>query len=96
MESESLHRGQFTFYASFFAAVERLPKSRRYEALSAIIRYGLDGELPQELGGSAAGVFSAVRPILDNGRTKAANRIRRSAADFEPLAAPSVFPTGRK
>ena len=83
MKTDAMHRGQFTFYASFFDAVERLPKSRRYEALSAIIRYGLDGVEPEMLSGSAAGVFSAVRPVLDNGRTKAAKQLRRNAAEAE-------------
>ena len=89
MKKESLQRGQFTFYASFYEAVERLPKSRRYEALSAIIRYGLCGEEPEALSGSAAGVFSAVRPILENGRTKAANRMRRNAAKEKPAVPPT-------
>ena len=89
MKNEKLHRGQFTFYASFYEAVERLPKSRRYEALSAIIRYGLEGEVPEELNGCAAGVFSAVRPILDNGRTKAANRIRRNEAEGKTAVPPA-------
>ena len=89
MKNEKLQRGQFTFYASFYDAVEQLPRSRRYEALSAIIRYGLDGEVTEELSGCAAGVFSAVRPILDNGRTKAANRMRRNAAEGKPAVAPT-------
>ncbi len=91
MKNDTLQRGQFTFYASFCDAVEQLPKSRRYEALTAIIRYGLYGEEPQELRGCVAGVFSAVRPILNNGRTKAANRLRRQTDADE---APAVLPGG--
>ena len=89
MKNETLQRGQFTFYASFYDAVDQLPKSRRYEALSAIIRYGLFGEVPEELTGCAAGVFSAVRPILDNGRNKAAGRMRRNAAENKPNLPPT-------
>jgi DNA-nicking Smr family endonuclease len=37
MEQDKLQRGQLPFYASYLNAVEALPKSRRYEALSAII-----------------------------------------------------------
>jgi hypothetical protein len=89
MKNETLKRGQFTFYASFYDAVAQLPKSRRYEALSAIIRYGLEGETPETLTGCAAGVFSAVRPILDNARTKAANRMRRDEAKDKPELPPA-------
>lgn len=92
MQNESLRRGQFTFYASFLSAVEQLPKSRQYEALSAIIRYALYGERPETLSRGAAGVFNAICPILDTGRRKAANRLHCGKADGEP----SVFPTGRK
>lgn len=81
MEKETLHRGQFTFYASYFAAVEDLPKSRRYEALSAIIRYGLDGVEPEALRGAPAGVFAAVRPNLDSARMKAARRLAQKEAE---------------
>ena len=91
METETLHRGQFTFYASFFAAVERLPKSRRYEAISAIIRYGLDGVEPETLTGVSASVFAAVRPNLDNARAKAARRLAQKEAENDG----PVFPTGR-
>ena len=91
MKPEPLRRGQFTFYASFFDAVERLPKSRRYEAVSAIIRYGLYGETPEALNGPAAGVFSLAQPVLDSARTKAARRLARMAAE-EPGPVP---PTGQ-
>ena len=89
MESEALHRGQFTFYASFFAAVERLPKSRRYEALSAIIRYGLDGEEPGELKGAVGSVFTLVRPNLDNARVKAAKRVAQKEAESDGPVSPT-------
>lgn len=92
MQNESMRRGQFTFYASFLAAVEELPKSRQYEALSAIIRYALYGERPETLSRSAAGVFNAICPILDTGRCKAASRLLHGQAD----GTPSVLPTGRK
>ena len=92
MQNEPMYRGQFTFYASFLSAVEQLPKSRQYEALSAIIRYALYGERPETLSRGAAGVFNAICPILDAGRCKAANRLLREKAGREP----PVLPTGRK
>lgn len=88
MKSKTLHRGQFTFYASYYDAVSQLPKSRRLETLEAICRYGLYGELPEGLSGAAAGVFTAVKPILDSGRTKAANRMSRNAAQSDPSVLP--------
>ncbi len=92
MEKETLHRGQFTFYASYFAAVEELPKSRRYEALSAIIRYGLDGVEPEEMRGAPACVFAAVRPNLDSARVKAAKRLAQREAEENCCH----IPTGRR
>ena len=91
MEQDKLQRGQFTFYASYLSAVEALPKSRRYEALLGILRYGLYGEEP-ELGGGAVGVFAAVRPHLESGRAKAAYRLRKNAeaAELPPTVHPSV------
>lgn len=93
MKKEHLQRTQFTFYASYFAAVEKLPKCHRYEALQGIIRFGLFGEEP-ELKGAAQSVFEAVRPHLESGRSKAAYRIRKNAQEQSescPDGAP-VFP----
>ncbi len=84
MKQDKLQRGQFTFYASFFESVEKLPKSRRYEALSAIIRFGLYGQEPEELSGSAGAVFGAVRPSLETGRRKAAACVLRGGAALLP------------
>ena len=91
MKNEAFHRTQFTFYASYLKAVEELPKCRRFETLLGIIRYGLDGVEP-ELSGAAACLFAAVRPHLDNGRSKAAARLEKSAA--EAAQAPSGLPGG--
>lgn len=93
MKKELLRRGQFTFYASYFHAVEGLPKCRKTEALLAIIRYGLYGEEPA-LTGAARSVFEALRPNLDSGRAKAAARLEKNAAEAALYAA--VSPTGRK
>ena len=95
MQQETLHRGQFTFYASYCEAVEALPKSRRYEALLAIIRFGLDGEEPAALTGAARSVFEAVRPNLVNGRVKAAARLARQSACSAPESVLPVPPAGR-
>lgn len=93
MKQEVLNRGQFTFYASYFIAVEKLPKSHRYEVLQGIIRFALYGEEPA-LTGAARSVFEALRPNLDSGRAKAAARLEKNAAEAALYAA--VSPTGRK
>ena len=92
MPKNNLKRTQFTFYASYFTAIENLPKIRRYEALRAVILYALEGSLPEELCPSARGVFDAIRPNLDSGRTKAAARLRE-LAEADP-SGDSVLPTG--
>lgn len=72
--SEGFRRGQFTFYASFFEAIENLPKSRQLEAYRAVIGYALNGTEPS-LTGHPKAVFTAIRPVLDSSRGKAANRL---------------------
>lgn len=75
-DGEVLRRGQFTFYSSFYEAVNGLPKSRQLETYRAIVEYALNGTEPM-LTGAPLGVFSAVRPILENARSKAASRLGR-------------------
>ena len=75
--SAPLRRGQFTFYASFYEAVDRLPKSRQLEVYRAIAQYGLYG-LEPALNGSAEGVFSVIRAVLESGRSKAEAKRRAS------------------
>ena len=72
-----LRRGQFTFYASFFEAVDRLPRSRQLETYRALIDFALNGTEPT-LHGSPAVVFAALRPILEASRGKAAARLSSS------------------
>ena len=69
-----LRRGQFTFYVSFFEAVDQLPKSRQLETYRAIIDFALNGTEPKLTGGPAV-VFSAVRPFLETARGKASARL---------------------
>ena len=71
----TLRRGQFTFYESFFQAVDGLPKSRQLEVYRAIAAYALYGIEPS-LTGSAASVFSVVHAVLESGRSKAEARQR--------------------
>lgn len=69
-------RGQFTFYRSFYDALKAIPKKDREPALMAICAYALDGELPV-LDGTPGVVFTLIKPTLDTGRNKAANRLNK-------------------
>lgn len=66
-------RGQFTFYRSFWGAVQSLPKKDRLPVLEAIISYALDGDVPSGLSQSQNAFFLLVKPNLDASRKKAAN-----------------------
>lgn len=68
-------REQFTFYASFGAAIKRIKKKAdRADAYDALVNYALYGIEPDmdALPDAAAVVFDMARPILESGRKKAA------------------------
>ena len=67
------NRGQFTFYRSFWEAVQGFPKKDRLPILEAIISYALDAKVPSGLSQSQLAFFSLVKPTLDSSRRKAAN-----------------------
>ena len=67
------NRGQFTFYRSFWEAVQGFPKKDRLPILEAIISYALDAKVPGGLSQSQLAFFSLVKPTLDASRRKAAN-----------------------
>ena len=75
----ALSRSQFTFYDSFFKAVNGLPKSRQPETYRTIAVFALCGTEPV-LTGSAESVFNVIRPVLESGRAKAEARIRKQVA----------------
>lgn len=87
MQSTDVQRGQFTFYRSYYEAILKLPKSRQFEALQAIITYSLDGIMPAGISPKSEALLTAIRPNLDTARAKA--QARKSA---QPL--PDLFPTG--
>lgn len=65
-----MNRNQFTFYRSFYDAVKVLPKKEQTAVILAICAYALDNEEPK-LSGTAAAIFTLVRPMLDSSRKKA-------------------------
>lgn len=66
-------RGQFTFYRSFWEAIQSLPKKDRLPVLEAIISYALDGDIPSSLSQSQNAFFLLVKPNLDASRKKSAS-----------------------
>ncbi len=64
------NRKQFTFYRSYFEAIQDLGQRDQTAVLMAVCAYALDGTEPT-LSGSASAVFKVIRPTLDAGRRKA-------------------------
>lgn len=69
-----MRREQFTFYRSYYEAMQDLSVEECAKLLLAIAAYALDEEEP-ELSGSCSACFKLIRPTLDSGRNKAANRM---------------------
>ena len=66
-------RKQFTFYRSFYEGMLLLPVERRLDAYEAVIRYALDGELPEGLDNMQYMAFKLIKPVLDAAWVKAMN-----------------------
>lgn len=69
-----MRREQFTFYRSYYEAMQDLSVEECAKLLLAIAAYALDEEEP-ELSGSCSACFKLIRPTLESGRNKAANRM---------------------
>lgn len=84
-------RKQFTFYRSYFEAIQDLGQKDQTAVLMAVCAYALDGTEPK-LSGSASAVFKVIRPTLDAGRRKAAGGMtgrpckdsKKSCSDVSP------------
>lgn len=68
-----MERNQFTFYRSFWEAVQGVSKRDRLPILEAIIGYALDGRKPEGLSTSQWAFFLLCKPTLDASRKKAEN-----------------------
>lgn len=70
-----MKRKQFTFYSSYWDAIQPLPKKQQAEILLAICNYALNETEPStSLSPAASVAFNLIRPTLDSGRIKASNR----------------------
>lgn len=78
-----MKRDQFTFYRSYYEALNELPEKERAKVLFALLAYALDEEEPNELSGVCSACFKLIRPTLDSGRIKAANRKNKTKTNEE-------------
>lgn len=77
-----MERNQFTFYRSYRDALRALPPKEFKAAVLAICDYALD-EAEPDLTGIPNSVFILIRPTLDSGRIKAANRAKKTKTNAE-------------
>lgn len=64
---------KFTFYESFFEAIEEVPKKQQGECYRAIVRYALTGEEPTDIKGLAKIIFLQAKPQIDANHRRAEN-----------------------
>ncbi len=76
-----MERSQFTFYRSFWDAIQELPSKAKAEVICAICSYALDGEEPK-LSGTSKAIFTLIKPTLDASARKAENG-RRGGSNQE-------------
>ena len=77
-----MERSQFTWYRSYYEALRTLPAKDFKVAVLAICAYALDEEVP-DLSGVPNSVFTLIRPTLDSGKIKAANRANKRKTNRE-------------
>lgn len=65
-----MERSQFTFYRSFWDAIQELPSKAKAEVICAICSYALDGE-ESKLSGTSKAIFTLIKPTLDASARKA-------------------------
>lgn len=66
-------RNQFTFYRSYYDAIQGLGKKDQSAIILAVCAYALYEEDPKGLSPAASTAFKLIRPTLDSGRRKAAS-----------------------
>lgn len=64
-------RNQFTFYRSYFDAIQEIPKEERADIILAVCDYAIYETEPTGLSPAASMAFKLIRPTLDAGRRKA-------------------------
>lgn len=64
-------RQQFTFYRSYYDAIQELPKEEQASIVLAVCAYAIYETEPQGLTPAASMAFKLIRPTLVSGRKKA-------------------------
>lgn len=64
-------RNQFTFYKSYYDAIQELPKRDQSALILAICAYAIYETQPKGLSVAASTAFKLIKPTLDSGRRKA-------------------------
>lgn len=64
-------RKQFTFYRSYFDAIQELSKKDQAAIILAVCAYAIYEAEPKGLSPAASTAFRLIRPTLDAGRVKA-------------------------
>lgn len=64
-------REQFTFFRSYYDAIEVLSKKDRADIIIAVCGYGLYGTEPEKMSPTATAAFRLIRPVIDAGIRKA-------------------------
>ena len=64
------------FYESWYEAVKDLPDTERLAAYDAIVAYGCDGTMPDNLQGITKTVFTLAKPLIDANAERKANGMK--------------------
>lgn len=75
-------RKQFTFYVSYYEAVKELKPAEQTKVILSICEYALNGK-EIKLSGVPAAIFALIKPTLDAGARKAANRKNKTRTNQE-------------
>lgn len=75
-----MQRNQFTFYRSYYDALQCMKPKERNSVLNAVIDYAINENLPQDLTRNEEAVFVLIKPHLDTGREKAKKRLMKKQA----------------
>jgi hypothetical protein len=73
MDNNSSIRDGFIFYRSFYESIKELPKEIQAEVITAIIEYGLNGLMMEDLSAFSRSILSLVKPQIDANNRRFAN-----------------------
>lgn len=64
-QNETNKRDSMVFYRTFYEPLLNIPPESRYNAIAAIIEYGLDGKTPENLDNYGRLAFEMAYPLID-------------------------------